>query len=75
MRTLRTLLRARDQGLNPGNLATIPSTISTVEQIRQGTRNAEILLKLVWAIKILKMFLLIKEIYCFIKFFIQLIEG
>lgn len=45
VRSLRTLLRAREQGLNPGNLSTIPSTISVAEQIRHGTRNAEIMLK------------------------------
>ncbi|CAI6349727.1 unnamed protein product [Macrosiphum euphorbiae] len=44
--SLRTLLRAREQGLNPGNLSTIPSTISVAEQIRHGTRNAEIMLNL-----------------------------
>ncbi|XP_060833775.1 uncharacterized protein LOC132917180 isoform X1 [Rhopalosiphum padi] len=46
VRSLRTLLRAREQGLNPGNLSTIPSTISVAEQIRHGTRNAEIMLNL-----------------------------
>ncbi|XP_060870437.1 uncharacterized protein LOC132944907 isoform X1 [Metopolophium dirhodum] len=44
--SLRTLLRAREQGLNPGNLSTIPSTLSVAEQIRHGTRNAEIMLNL-----------------------------
>ncbi|KAL5234725.1 hypothetical protein ACI65C_002135 [Semiaphis heraclei] len=46
VRSLRTLLRAREQGLNPGNLSTIPSNISVAEQIRHGTRNAEIMLNL-----------------------------
>lgn len=45
MRTLRTLLRAREQSFNTDNLTMIPSTISTAEQIRHGTRNAELLLK------------------------------
>ncbi|XP_015364393.1 PREDICTED: uncharacterized protein LOC107162132 isoform X2 [Diuraphis noxia] len=46
VRSLRTLLRAREQGLNSGNLSTIPSNISVAEQIRHGTRNAEIMLNL-----------------------------
>ncbi|XP_025415354.1 uncharacterized protein LOC112687042 isoform X2 [Sipha flava] len=46
VRTLRTLLRAREQSFNPDNLSMIPSTISTAEQIRHGTRNAELLLNL-----------------------------
>ncbi|VVC24508.1 Hypothetical protein CINCED_3A019633 [Cinara cedri] len=46
VRTLRHLLRARDEGLNGSRLATISSTNSVAEQIRHGTRNAEILLNL-----------------------------
>jgi len=46
VRMLRSLLRAREQGLNPGNLTTIPSTSTIAEQIRHGTRNTEILLNL-----------------------------
>lgn len=44
VRTLRSLLRARELNLNSSSL-TIPSTISVAEQIRHGTRNTEILLK------------------------------
>lgn len=54
VRTLRTLLRAREQGINSGSLSIIPSTISTAAQIRHGTRNAEMLIK--WALILIYIF-------------------
>lgn len=44
VRTLRTLLMAHEQGIDFSNRI-IPADLSVAEQIRHGTRNAEILLK------------------------------